>query len=242
MKQPSPAPQEFSIFAPDAATEHADSLLKQALSEVRTAIEACMHNIPETGFRLSKPMRVGGKVFHIPEYPNNDAGRSLRNAMERIIGKEPSSGIRREEIDDAAIAQHPEFFAALYVWGYLRPEQGWSDVIGREPEPHDTSAAAYQRDVLQVFTGFMHGSAESGVRFQNGDRQMCFDSTYQGRVARVIADCLGVSPADLYHGQEPAAVAQILLDAFPNLRGLSQHPAAVLEAMVTVLQGKESPA
>lgn len=242
MKQPSSAPQEFSIFAPEAEMEHADSLLKQALSEVRAAIGACMHNIPETGFRLAKPIRVGDRVFHIPEHPDKEAAQSLQNAIERIIGKEPWSGIRREEVQDAAITQYPELFAALYVWGYLHCEPEWDDVIRREPEPRDTSAEAYKRDVFQVFMGFLHGSAESGVRFISGDRQMCFNSEYQGRVARVVADCLGVATSELCNGQEPAEVAQILLKTFPNLRGLSQHPEVVLEAMMAVLQGKESPA
>ncbi len=222
--------------------EHADSLLQQALCEVRTAIEACMHHIPETGFRLAKPIRVGGKVFHIPENPNKEAARALQVAIERIVGKEPWSGIRRSEVDTATVTQYPELFAALYVWGYLHREQEWDDVIQRGPEPRDTSAEAYTRDVFQVFTAFSHGSAESGIRFQSGDRQMCFNSEYQGRVARVVADCLGVAVSELCNGSEPAEVAQILLKTFPNLRGLAQHPEVVLEAMVAVLQGKESPA
>ncbi|MFH0851914.1 MAG: hypothetical protein V1876_04165 [Candidatus Peregrinibacteria bacterium] len=242
MQQSPRTPQEFSVFTPDAAKQHADTLLQQALTSVRTAVEACLQHAPERGCRLSRTVRVGQQLFHVPPFPNETAAQSLLSALQAATGSHVCSGLQRAEVDDAAIARHPGLFAALYAWGHLYPHDQWEDVIQYEPEPSATSSEAYRRDVLQVFTGFMHGSAESGIRFRSGDDQMCFDPAYQGRVARVVADCLGVPPEDLCHGQEPAAVARQLLQAFPNLRSLSQHPEVVLEAMVTVLQGKESPA
>lgn len=243
MQQQSSTPQEFAILTPEAARTHADVLLRQALASVRAAIEACLQGTPETGNnRSSKAVRVGQKVFHITQYPNEAAAQSLLSALQTITGSKVFSGMQRAEVDDAAIARYPELFAALYVWGYLYPRDQWEDAIQWEPESPALSSEAYRRDVLQAFTGFMHGSAESGIRFRSGDDQMCFNPVYQGRVARVIADCLAVSPSELCHGQEPADVARKLLEKFPNLRSLSQHPAAAIEAIVTVLQGKESPA
>lgn len=242
MNQSPYSPPEFAILTPEAAQKHADTLLRQALADVRAAVEACLQGTPETGNRLSKAVRVGQEVFHIPDRPNAAAAQSLLEAIKVITGTMISWGVKRAEVDDTAITRHPQIFAALYVWGYLYDPKEWENVIRWEPEPPAASGEAYKRDVLQVFTGFMHGSAESGIRFRSDDDQMCFNPVYQGRVARVIADCLGMSPSELCHGQEPAEVAQKLLEAFPNLRSLSPHPEAVLEAVVTVLQGKESPA
>ncbi|MDD4287033.1 MAG: hypothetical protein PHO20_02090 [Candidatus Peribacteraceae bacterium] len=241
MQQPSSASPEFAIFKPEAARGHADHLLSTLLATIRTGIEHCLRAVPEPAHYLTNPIRVGDQVFHIPAFPNMAAQKALQVSLVQLIGDKPFNGLRRSQVDDSAIAQFPELFAALFAWEYLHPESEWKDVICHEPT-RGTCGEQYPQEVFAAFQGLLHGSEESGIRFQNGERQLCFNPAYQGRVARVVADCLGVATSELCNGQEPAAVAQILLKKFPNLRGLSQQSEDVLEAMVAVLQGKESPA
>jgi len=233
--------QEFSILIPEAAQRHAASLLNQALSKVRGATEACLRDVPETGRMLARPVMVGGTVFRIPLTPNVTALRSLNEELQAIFGSIRLHGLKRADIDTAAIRQHPELFAALYAWGYLWPENEWGDVIQWVREPPCTGGEADRRDILQVFTGFAHGAEGSGIHFRSGDRRLCFDSAYQGRAARVMSDCMEVGPQELCD-LDRMEIVSALLQHYPELSGQFQDVSAVLEAMVEVVQKGEGAA
>jgi hypothetical protein len=235
MKQAPRAPQEFAILTPEAKRERATALLTQALAEIRGMIGACLSGVPETGGRLAKPVRVGGRVFHIPLNPNAAAIRSLNEALQTVFGSWPHDGLRRSEVEDAAIGRHPELFAALFAWGYLHPEEEWGDAILWEREPSGTCREVDKRDALRVFAGFAHGEQESGIPFQSGDRRLYFDSAYQGRVARVMTDCMEAAPRELCRLSRMAIVGE-LFQTYPQLERLFPDARTVVEAMVEIIQ------
>ncbi|MDD5041109.1 MAG: hypothetical protein PHX87_00295 [Candidatus Peribacteraceae bacterium] len=241
MEQSPRAPKEFAILTPEAAQREADILLKQALAAVREVVETCLHGIPAPRRRLAKPVRVGGTVFRVPDTPSDSAEHSLSYALQAVFGSKTPVGIQRAEVSTEAIARHAELFAALYAWGYLYPEEEWEDVIQWEPEPPCTASEANRRDILQVFTGFAHGSDGDGIAFQSGDQRMCFNPAYQGRVARVIADCMEVAPQDICR-LERMEVVHALLETYPQLGNLFPDPGMTLEAMVEIVQKGESAA
>lgn len=167
--------------------------------------------------------------------PNAAAIRSLNEELQAVFGSLPHDGLKRREVDAAAIVQYPELFAALFAWGFLHPEEEWGDVIRWEREPSGTCREADKRDTLRVFAGFSHGEQECGISFQSGDRRLYFDSAYQGRVARVMADCMETAPLDLCR-LDRVAIVDELLQTYPQLDGLFPDARTVLEAMVEIIQ------
>jgi hypothetical protein len=240
MQQISPASPEFAIFKTEAAREHADHLLSTLLATIRTGIEQCLHKVPEPAHYLTNAIRVRDQVFNIPAFPNAEAQKALQTSLVSLIGDSTCGGLRRSHIDDRAIAQFPELFAALFAWGYLHPESEWEDVVCHEPV-QGTCGEQYPKEVLAAFQGFLRGSEESGIRFRNGEFRLCFNADYLGRTLRIIADNMAVSDSDVATLQ-PSVVVQMLVQKFPALKGLCEHSEATLEAMIAVIQGKESPA
>lgn len=236
MRQAPHISQEFNILTPEAAQKHAAVLLEQALIKIRAAISHCVSGVPEISCgRLAKPVRVGSTVFHIPLNPDAAAARSLDEELRAVFGSWPQGGLRRNEVGTTVIVQYPRLFAALYAWGYLNPEREWADVINWVREAPCTAGEAGERDILQVFKGFAHGEQAYGIVFQSDNQRLCFNPDYQGRVARVMADCMEVDPRELCRF-ERRKIVDALFQAHPRLVGLFPGPRSVLEAMVEVIQ------
>lgn len=235
MDQVQHLPQEFDVFTPEASRQKADALLRRALTGIRSAVEACLHSAAEKQLPAKK-VRVGDRAFPVPEIACPDFASALGLAMKTIAGPSMLWGLRRSEVTNEAIAQYPQVFAALYAWGYLYPQQAWEDVIRWEDSPKETAENA--SEVLQVFIGFLHGTEGSGIRFRSGGSALCFDSSYQGRIAEVMAACMQITVQELCR-LDRMTVVNALLRTHPALKRLCEDPRKVLEAMVEVVQQGE---
>ena len=238
--------QDFKPFESGAAEMYANLLLRDQLADIRTALEECLRAIPDPGVPLTVSIEVYGQMYHVPAHPNSEALRRLASSLHPILGpftfdgqqyqrtKRKPDRLLRSGMSNDAITQHPELFAALFAWGYLHPEEEWEDVIRMAPSQMVTGEQ-YRADVLRTFTAFLHGSPESGIRFNVGDRQFCFNPDAQGYVARVIALCCVVSPSEICL-LERGEVVRMILQKHPDLRGIDSDATTVIEAMVAVIQ------
>lgn len=232
-----PPEKSFDILQPEAARALGEALLKRQLEAVRSAIEHCLHAVPGLGNSLMTAIDVYGHVYRIPAHPNQVVRAQLYDAIASLIGTSPSGGIQRQQVSDDAIARHPEFFAALYAWGYLYPEEEWNDVINAVPSRQSVTEEL-NADVLRVFFSFLHGSEESGLHFNIGDRQLCFDTAATGLVMGVIAHCSGESLSNICR-LDPGKTAKALLEKYPDLHTLDRDAQGVLEAVVVVCGGRQ---
>jgi len=85
-----------------------------------------------------------------------------------------------------------------------------------------------------VFRNFLSGEeSRGGTPFlaDAGNSRLCFDTTYQGMVERILCDYCGVGGA-AFTAIDRMETAASLLKAYPSLRAIHQQPQQVLEAVI----------